>query len=235
VEYSPRDVAVENSDREPVSVKAGYSPKHLKTLRTIMGTAGRELAPWKDYGQKLVGQDDESMRREVALYAQNRHETSSDQAKEVLAEKKELSDLAAREYQWVHPSEYADHGPRMGRIMHSSKLISILRAMGLKCWYRQHPQAQKLTLLVLERGHRNAGCWVQGGYMPEYSIMRFDDHGVPLDEAFRGWRTVLMQLALKQLISERQINEVFGQARGPAASRYQKFMGSLRTNFLRGQ
>lgn len=200
-----------------------------------MGTAGRELAPWQDYGQKLVGQDDESMRRAVAMYAQNRHESTSEQTKEELARRKEENDYKAREYQWVHPSEYADRGPRIGRIMHSSKLISILRAMGLKCWYRQHPQAQKLTLLVLERGQRNVGCWTMGGYMPEYSVMRFDEHGVPLDEAFRGWRTVLMQLALKQLISERKINEVFGHARGPASSRYEKFMGSLRTNFLRGQ
>lgn len=200
-----------------------------------MSTFGREQAPWEDYGQKLVGQDDEAMRRAVAMYAQNRHESTSEQTKEELARRKEENDYKAREYQWVKPSEYADHGPRMGRIMHSSKLITILRAMGLKCWYRQHPQAQKLTLLVLERGARNVGCWVQGGYMPEFSIMRFDEHGVPLDEAYRGWRTVLMQLALKGLISERKINEVFGHARGPAATRYEKFMGSLRTNFLRGQ
>jgi hypothetical protein len=200
-----------------------------------MGTAGREKAPWEDYGQQLVGQDDATMERAVAMYAQNRHESASEQTKEELARRKEENDLVAREYQWVHPSEYADHGTRMGKIIHSSKLISVLRAMGLKCWYRQHPQAQKLTLLVLERGHRNVGCWVQGGYMPEFSIMRFDEHGVPLDEAYRGWRTVCMQLALKGLLSERKINEVFGHARGPASTRYNKFMGSLRTNFLRGQ
>ena len=200
-----------------------------------MGTAGRDLAPWEDYGREIVGKDDAAMERAVLMYAQNRHESTSEQTKDELARRKEENDYKALEYQWVRPSEYADHGPRMGRIMHSSKLITIFRAMGLKCWYRQHPQAQKLTLLVLERRSRNVGCWVQGGFMPEYSIMRFDDHGVPLDEAYRGWRTVLMQLALKGLISERKINEVFGPARGPASTRYNKFMGSLRTNFLRGQ
>ena len=200
-----------------------------------MSTFQREKAPWEDYGQELVGKDDAAMEAAVKAYAQNRHESTSSETKEELARRKEENDLIAREYQWVHPSEYADRGPRIGKILHSSKLITILRAMGLKCWYRQHPQPQKLTLLVLERGKRNVGCWVQGGYMPEFSIMRFDEHGVPLDEAFRGWRTVLMQLALKQVISERRINEVFGHARGPASSRYEKFMGSLRTNFLRGQ
>ena len=201
-----------------------------------MGTAGREKAPWEDYGQQLVGQDDAAMERAVAMYAQNRHESTSEETKEELARRKEENDYKAREYQWVKPSEYADRGPRIGRIMHSSRLITILREkFGLKCWYRQHPEPQKLTLLVLERGHRNVGCWLQGGYQTEFSIMNFDEHGVPLQEAYRGWRTVLMQLALKGLISERKINEVFGPARGPASTRYNRFMGSLRTNFLRGQ
>jgi hypothetical protein len=200
-----------------------------------MNTFQREKAPWEDYGQELVGKDDAAMERAVALYAQNRHESTSEATKEELARRKEENDYRAREYQWVKPEEYADRGPRIGKILHSSKLITILRAMGLKCWYRQHPDPQKLTLLVLERGKRNVGCWLQAGYQTEYSIMNFDDHGVPLQEAYRGWRTVLMQLALKGLISERKINEVFGHARGPASVRYEKFMGSLRTNFLRGQ
>jgi hypothetical protein len=200
-----------------------------------MGTFQRDLAPWEDYGRTLVGQDDAQMEEAVRQYAQNRHESTSEETKEELARRQEENSEIAREYQWVHPSEYADRGPRIGKILHSSKLISILRAMGLKCWYRAHPQAQKLTLLVMDRGTRQVGCWVQGGYMPEFSIMRFDDHGVPLDEAFRGWRTVLMQLSLKKLISERKINEVFGPARGPASTRYNKFMGSLRTNYLRGE
>jgi hypothetical protein len=200
-----------------------------------MSTFKRELAPWEDYGQQLVGQDDEQMEAAVQAYAQNRHETSSSQNEEELARWREGNEEIAREYQWVKPSEYADRGPRIGKILHSSKLISLLRATGLKCWYRQHPEPQKLTLLVMDKGIRQVGCWVQGGYCTEFSIMNFDEHGAPLQEAFRGWRTVLMQLALKGLISERKINEVFGQARGPASTRYNKFMGSLRTNFLRGQ
>lgn len=200
-----------------------------------MSTFQREKAPWEDYGQELVGKDDAAMEAAVERYAQNRYETASEETKEELARRKEENNLIAREYQWVHPSEYADRGPRIGKILHSSKLITILREMGLKCWYRQHPEPQKLTLLVLERGKRQVGCWLQGGYQTEFSIMNFDEHGVPLQEAYRGWRTVLMQLSLKGLISERQINKVFGPARGPASTRYNKFMGSLRTNFLRGQ
>lgn len=193
-------------------------------------------APWETYADEVVGKDSAEMEAAVAEYARNRHEKSSAQTLEELARWKEGNAEIAKEYQWVHPSEYADRGPRIGKILHSSKLISILRAKcGLKCWFRAHPEAQKVTLLILEKGKRQVGCWAQMGYCPEFSIMNFDEHGVPLQEAFRGWRTVLMQLALKGVLSERKINEVFGPARGPASTRYNKFMGSLRTNFLRGQ
>ena len=41
-----------------------------------MGTSGRELAPWEDYGQELVGRDDAHMEEAVKQYAQNRHEST---------------------------------------------------------------------------------------------------------------------------------------------------------------
>ena len=191
---------------------------------------------WETYADEIVGKDNAELDAAVAEYARNRYESSSEETKEELARRKEENDGIASEYQWVHPSEYADKGAWIGKILHSSKLITLLREKcRLKCWYRLHPQPQKLTLLILERGKRNIGCWSMFGYMPEFSIMRFDEHGVPLDEAYRGWRTVLMQLALKGVISERKITEVFGPARGPVSARYNRFMGSLRTNFLRGQ
>jgi hypothetical protein len=52
---------------------------------------------------------------------------------------------------------------------------------------------------------------VQIGQMPELSIMNFDDHGVPTNERRRGWRTCLLQMILKGLISEEKANEVFGK------------------------
>ena len=58
--------------------------------------------------------------------------------------------------------------------------------------------------------------------------MNFDDHGVPLDEAFRGWRTGLLQLILKSVITEKQAIEIFGR---PKATRSFHRYNALLQNF----
>jgi hypothetical protein len=116
--------------------------------------------------------------------------------------------------------------------MHASTFINKLRQAGVKCWYGEHPQAQKMTLLVSNHNGtqpHEVACWVQTGFMPELSIMRFDDHGVPLDERRRGWRTCLLQLILKGTITERKANEVFGSPKlTEAFGRYNRTLQTFR-------
>jgi hypothetical protein len=71
--------------------------------------------------------------------------------------------------------------------------------------------------------------------MAEYSIMRFDEHHVPLDERMRGWRTCLMQLYLKEILSEETINRVFGAAEGPVSDRYNSLFYEVRNNLVKAK
>jgi hypothetical protein len=90
------------------------------------------------------------------------------------------------------------------------------------CWYVQHPQPQKAVLLI-QRGinEPEIACWVQQGQMPELSIMRFDERGIPLDERRRGWRTALLQLIIKGFLTEEDANTVFGRpGQSEAFNRY---------------
>jgi hypothetical protein len=65
--------------------------------------------------------------------------------------------------------------------------------------------------------------------MPELSTFRFDEHGVPTTEKFRGWRTCTLQLILKGVISEKKANEVFGKpATTPAFHRYNATLQQFR-------
>ena len=65
--------------------------------------------------------------------------------------------------------------------------------------------------------------------MPELSIMNFDDHGVPLAEKNRGWRTCLLQLILHSHISQKKADEVFGKPKNtPAFHRYNSTLQSFR-------
>jgi hypothetical protein len=139
----------------------------------------------------------------------------------------------AQIYQWLSPDEYADEGARIGAIMHSSELIKKLtQDCRLTAAYRPHPQPKRVTLLVdSTNGVKGleVACWVQLGYMPEFSVCNFDDHGVVLQEAYRGWRTVLLQLLVKRMVTEETVTRVFGEAHGPAAQRYLQILQGFRT------
>jgi len=185
-------------------------------------TVGKEKAPWESYSATFEEKLDPQLEEAIKRYAETAHGKTSNQNAEELCRQKEISAEVAKEYQWVTPDEYADEGPRIGKVLHSSELITLLRnKCKLRCWYRDHPQARKVTLVVQRWAQiPEVGCWVQLGFMPEYTIMGFDDHGVPLAERYRGWRTCILQLILKGLIAEELANKVFGYAHGTVSERY---------------
>jgi hypothetical protein len=164
------------------------------------------------YAAEFEEKLDPQLEAEIAEYSQHRHDKSSSQNEEELCRQRELNSGIAREYQWLTPEEYANIEERIGRIMHSSRFINLLHKAGVCCWYRNHPQPGKITLVV-QRGDLapEVGCWVQSGFTTELSLMYFDEHGIPTTERRRGWRTCLLQLILKGIISEEKAIQVFGR------------------------
>lgn len=205
-------------------------------MQEIMAQQGTRLdtknAPWETYSQELDQKLDPQLAEAVEEYSQRHHKKTGSQAQEELCRQKELSDSVAKEYQWLTPEEYEQIEPRIGRPMNFATFITKLRNdCKLKCFYREHVHADKLTLV-----HTNAAattepevaCWVAYGWMPEFSIMRFDDHGVPLNERRRGWRTCLLQMILKGILNESTVTRVFGEATGPASERYNSLLQANR-------
>lgn len=212
------------------------------TMQEIMarqGTRLNEKAPWETYAAEMDEKLSPELEAAVAEYAQRRYDEdqTSSQNKEELCRQREINEEIAKEYQWVHPQEYADEGPRIGRVMTHAEFLNALRqhCREYSWYYRQHPQPGKVTLVYSDAfGSTEAqvACWAQFGYMPEYSIMRFDEHDIPLDERRRGWRTCLLQLILKGLITEETATEVFGPARGPASERFNSMLYEWRNRRL---
>jgi hypothetical protein len=186
------------------------------TPEEIAKHQGTRLRPeggwWESYGKEL-GTDDPALLEAIAEYAGRVSDAKpSNESLETLAERKEFNDKTAQEYQFVTPDEYADAGARIGQVRHSSTFILALQRAGVNCWYRNHPQPGKITLVVQREDlPAEVGCWVQIGFMPELSTFRFDEHGVPTTEKYRGWRTCLLQLILKGVITEKKADEVFGK------------------------
>lgn len=198
-------------------------------VQAQQGTRLSETPPWMSYADELTEKLPAQLEAEVNEYAEHRYadDNTSSQNKEELHRQRELNEGLAKEYQWLHPGEYKDEGPRIGRVIHSDEFLGDLRrCIGNSCWYAQHPQPRKLTLLYDREDGQGPQvmCWVQAGYMPEFSFMNFDQYGVPLDEKRRGWRTPLLQLILKGIVSEETANKVFGRASGPASERYNRML-----------
>lgn len=195
----------------------------LELIRQQQQSKAIEGSWWKEYDQELTPDQDPALVEAMAEYASRVSDAeASSQTKEELCRLREASEEAAREYQWLSPEEYKNEKDRVGRIMHSIVFLNLLQKAGIKCWYRNHPQPGKVTLIVQRLGlEPEVACWCQQGFAPELSVMRFDDHGVPLAEKYRGWRTSLLQLILKGIISEKKAAEVFGRPKTtPAFARY---------------
>lgn len=57
---------------------------------------------------------------------------------------------------------------------------------------------------------------------PEWSVMRFDEYGVPTNEKFHGWRTALLALITKGVITKTQAHKAFGKPKGEASTFYRQ-------------
>lgn len=213
-------------------------PEAVQTTMTAeeiaksQGTRNSAENPWESYDSELDLNDPALVEAIKEYEGRVSDAESSNQTKEELARLREGALEKAKEYQWVTPEEYKNSGDRVGRIMHSDVFIAKLRQAGVKCWYRKHPQPRKTTLVVQVNNETpKVGCWVQSGFMPELSVMKFDDHGVPLDEKYRGWRTCLLQLILHGVISQSRSEDIFGKAPvTPAFHRYNATLQKFRSS-----
>lgn len=71
--------------------------------------------------------------------------------------------------------------------------------------------------------------WLQYPCGPEWSLMYFDEWNVPISERYRGWRTALLQMILKNVITEEEVDRAFGPVvLNPASELYRQQLQSYR-------
>jgi hypothetical protein len=214
----------------PTPVASDLTPEEIAKMQ---GTRNSDKPSWQTYDKEMMGDvEDAALLEAMAEYASRGPSgaEATNQTKEELARLREASAEQVKEYQWLSPDEYKNEKERIGHIMHSVVFLNKLQKAGVNCWYRSHPQAGKITLVVQRAAlPPEVGCWCQEGFAPELSIMRFDDHGIPLAEKYRGWRTPLLQLILKGVISEKKADEIFGKPKTtPAFHRYNSTLRRFR-------
>jgi hypothetical protein len=176
--------------------------------------------PWESYDSEIMS----NVRHPDAPDPIRFHEESSSQNKEELARQKEFNVEATKKFRWEKQEELEMAEIRRGRILSSRQFMGMLQKIpGIHWAYRDAGLKGTLGLWISKNGEDYYyTTWVQDPWMTEYSIMWFDDHGVPLNERYRGWRTPLLQLQLHAVITEQQVEEIFGKATGPASDRYNR-------------
>lgn len=63
---------------------------------------------------------------------------------------------------------------------------------------------------------------LQEPYGPEWSVMRFNEHGIATKEKFRGWRTAMLVLIFSGILTEEEVDRAFGPPMGEAGAWYRK-------------
>jgi hypothetical protein len=133
--------------------------------------------------------------------------------REQQAKDREVSEMMAESYKMPDQEILTDAKARLVNIIHGRAFIEKLRSNGVKCFTIDNGMPGTVGLWAAKPGTDEVAyiCFMQVPYAPEWSVLRVDRHGVPWGEDYRGWRTVLVQLILKGILTEDEAHRIFGK------------------------
>lgn len=199
-------------------------------IRIGLGTEKSEVAPWQSYDKEMDPTRfwTPQMKDEVKRYSERRHQKAHSAGLEEVERQNELSTESVKEYRFFRQFEdrLTDEKQRKGELMFCldfvERLNEILPAY-LSSKIRNGLSGLYVFMPDVKGGHWHYVCGVQASMMYEYSVIRLDNHQLPINEKQRGWRTVLLRLITGSFISEDDAHRVFGEPfSGPISRRYRE-------------
>lgn len=116
---------------------------------------------------------------------------------------------------WVKPAELDDEGYLIGLSEATSQAQKQLLTYNFLAAREGRLVQRTLTSL-------------QEPYGPEWSVMRFNSHGVATKEKFRGWRTAMLALIIADVLTEQEVDRAFGPPIGEAGAWYRSQLQAWR-------
>lgn len=134
--------------------------------------------------------------------------------KEEFFRNKEISDNMVMQYRMEDQDILANPEGRMVNAISTRDFIKKLRDNGVKCYTIDNgfpPQTVALWATLPGTDEVRYVCYLQIPAMFEWSVLKLDRHNLPIGEDYRGWRTVVAQLIIKNIMTEDKAHEAFGK------------------------
>ena len=148
---------------------------------------------------------------------------------------KEQSDAMVAQFRMPGQEIMSDALPRKIKLMGTRDFLTTLRQNGVQCFtfFNGMPGTAGLWAAKPNRAEVEYIAYVQIPAMYEWSVLRLDAHGLPNGEDFRGWRTVLAQLIIKEILTEEKAHKIFGEPSGEQAVIYRRTLWNFRNGIGR--
>lgn len=165
-------------------------------------------------------------RVDQCVYCESQPRLSLAEATAHLKEKNFNSE-AVKAQRLAHQQDYKNAVARIGHPMSHGELFSRIKKLFPNLYLTQGRIQGCMALFQIYPGPQprlNGNSFeylffVPEGLMPEFSIWEFDEvRDIAIREKMRGWRTCLLRLIKRGLITETQCNKEFGKAIGPAST-----------------
>lgn len=154
-------------------------------------------------------------------------------AQEEFAAHREQSDQMAEQYRFEDQVDLTNKVARKVNPMSTLAFINKLRQNDIKCFIIDNgypPSTVALWCLPPKQAMKARYiCYMQVPAMYEWSVLKLNERQIPIGEDFRGWRTVLIQLIEKEILTEYQAHQIFGYPSGSKVfSRYHQSLWEIR-------
>ena len=134
---------------------------------------------------------------------------------EASEEIKEGNTNAVRKWQFNHQADFTEEAWNAGRIMWIGEFLCELQKIRPDAFYSEVSIRGLRGVGFVENGVPTySGVGVANGNMPEWELLRTDEHGVPTTSKYRGWRTVLLACIKRGFITAEAVHKVFGRPVG---------------------
>lgn len=157
-------------------------------------------------------------------------------AQEWIQYEKENSDAQVRQFRMPGQEIMSEANSRKINLMGTWEFLQKLRQHGVQCFtfYNGMPGTAGLWAAKPNREEVEYIAYVQIPAMYEWSVLRLDAHSLPIGENFRGWRTVLAQLIVKEVLTEEKAHKIFGEPSGEQSVFYRRTLWNFRNGIGRG-